>query len=453
MLLIVQICQGFNKTLIGCFLMSRYVLFQTFLFTIDQGEPGAEGPIGKHGPVGPQGTSGKPGTEGLRGIPGPVGEQGLPGASGQDGPPGPMGPPGLPGLKGDPGSKGEKGHPGLIGLIGPPGEPGEKGDRGLTGLQGAAGGKGEGGVGGTPGPLGPPGPPGIPVRGSPGQKGDTGMIGPPGPPGPPSDIIQNLPVQSPGKNRRSSDVQRDESATIKDYDGLENMEDVFVSLSNLKQNVERLKFPLGTQDNPARTCKDLQLSQPDFPDGEYWIDPNMGCTGDSFRVYCNFTAGGETCIYPDKKSMGVRMSSWPKEYPGSWFSEFKRGKILSYVDLDDNTINSVQMTFLKLLSSSARQNFTYICHQSVAWYDTATDSYDKALRFLGSNDEEMSYDNNPFIKAISDGCSLKQGYSRTVLEISTPRIDQVPIIDVMLNDFGDPNQRFGFEVGPVCFFG
>uniref|UniRef100_A0AAY4B0I1 Fibrillar collagen NC1 domain-containing protein n=1 Tax=Denticeps clupeoides TaxID=299321 RepID=A0AAY4B0I1_9TELE len=447
---------GFNKTLIGCFLMSRYVLFQTFLFTIDQGEPGAEGPIGKHGPVGPQGTSGKPGTEGLRGIPGPVGEQGLPGASGQDGPPGPMGPPGLPGLKGDPGSKGEKGHPGLIGLIGPPGEPGEKGDRGLTGLQGAAGGKGE----------------------------DTGMIGPPGPPvssekvhdtslekvhhavpcpslnfgcfllkGPPSDIIQNLPVQSPGKNRRSSDVQRDESATIKDYDGLENMEDVFVSLSNLKQNVERLKFPLGTQDNPARTCKDLQLSQPDFPDGEYWIDPNMGCTGDSFRVYCNFTAGGETCIYPDKKSMGVRMSSWPKEYPGSWFSEFKRGKILSYVDLDDNTINSVQMTFLKLLSSSARQNFTYICHQSVAWYDTATDSYDKALRFLGSNDEEMSYDNNPFIKAISDGCSLKQGYSRTVLEISTPRIDQVPIIDVMLNDFGDPNQRFGFEVGPVCFFG
>lgn len=48
---------------------------------------------------------------------------------------------------------------------------------------------------------------------------------------------------------------------------------------------------------------------------------------------------------------------------------------------------------------------------------------------------------------------LKQGYARTVLEINTPRIDQLPIIDVMLNDFGDPNQRFGFEVGPVCFLG
>lgn len=39
--------------------------------------------------------------------------------------------------------------------------------------------------------------------------------------------------------------------------------------------------------------------------GEYWIDPNMGCKGDSFKVYCNFTAAGETCIYPDKKSAGV----------------------------------------------------------------------------------------------------------------------------------------------------
>lgn len=284
------------------------------------------------------------------------------------------------------------------------------------------------------------------------------MIGPPGPPGPPGDIIQPLPIQMSKKSRRSPDVQDDEAAAagvMMDYgpEGMEGMEDVFGSLNNLKQDIERMKFPLGTQDNPARTCKDLQLSQPDFTDGEYWIDPNMGCIGDSFKVYCNFTAGGETCIYPDKKSSGVRISNWPKESPGSWFSEFKRGKILSYVDAEDSSITSVQMTFLKLLSSSARQNFTYICHQSVAWYDAKAGGYDKALRFLGSNDEEMSYDNNPFIKALSDGCSLKQGYSKTVLELNTPRIDQVPIIDVMLNDFGDANQRFGFEVGPVCFLG
>ncbi|XP_016534389.1 collagen alpha-1(XI) chain-like [Poecilia formosa] len=192
---------------------------------------------------------------------------------------------------------------------------------------------------------------------------------------------------------------------------------------------------------------------PPFSSGEYWIDPNQGCSGDSFKVYCNFTAGGETCIYPDKKSNGVRISSWPKETPGSWFSEFKRGKIFSYVDADGNSINMVQMTFLRLLTASARQNFTYSCHQSVAWHDAASDSHDKALRFLGANDEEMSFDNNPFLQAISDGCSTRNGYGKTVMELNTPKIDQVPIVDVMLTDFGDPNQKFGFEVGPVCFLG
>lgn len=84
---------------------------------------------------------------------------------------------------------------------------------------------------------------------------------------------------------------------------------------------------------------------------------------------------------------------------------------LNYVDVGENSISAVQMTFLKLLSSAARQNFTYICHQSVAWYDSKADNYDKALRFLGSNDEEMSYDNNPFIKPLMDGCSVKTHFT------------------------------------------
>lgn len=78
------------------------------------------------------------------------------------------------------------------------------------------------------------------------------------------------------------------------------------------------------------------------------------------------------------------------------------------MDAEGNSINMVQMTFLKLLSASARQNFTYNCHQSVAWHDAPSDSYDKALRFLGSNDEEMSYDNNPYIKALHDGCAVSR---------------------------------------------
>lgn len=67
------------------------------------------------------------------------------------------------------------------------------------------------------------------------------------------------------------------------------------------------------------------------------------------------------------------------------------------------------MTFLRLLSATARQNLTYNCYQSVAWYDQDQDAYDKAIRFLGSNDEEMSYDNNPYIRAAIDGCAVSTG--------------------------------------------
>lgn len=81
--------------------------------------------------------------------------------------------------------------------------------------------------------------------------------------GPPGEVIQPLPIQSPKKTKRSSDVQSD--AAFLDYG--EGMEDIFGSLNNLKQDIERMKYPMGTQNNPARTCKDLQLCHPEFPDG------------------------------------------------------------------------------------------------------------------------------------------------------------------------------------------
>lgn len=237
----------------------------------------------------------------------------------------------------------------MIGLIGPPGEQGEKGDRGLPGPQGSSGPKGEQGITGPSGPIGPPGPPGLPgppgpkgakgSSGPTGPKGEAGHPGPPGPPGPPGEVIQPLPIQA-SRTRRNIDA----SQMLDDGDGenymdyADGMEEIFGSLNSLKLEIEQMKRPLGTQQNPARTCKDLQLCHPDFPDGEYWVDPNQGCSRDSFKVYCNFTAGGATCVFPDKKSEGARITSWPKENPGSWFSEFKRGKLLSYVDAEGNPV-------------------------------------------------------------------------------------------------------------------
>lgn len=80
----------------------------------------------------------------------------------------------------------------------------------------------------------------------------------------------------------------------------------------------------------------------------------------------------------------------------------------------------VQLTFLKLLSATAKQTFTYTCQNSAGWFDSASRSYQRALRFRGSNDEELTQAKSPFINAVHDGCQVsagkmpgKKGTSRT----------------------------------------
>uniref|UniRef100_A0A8C2CRA1 Collagen, type XI, alpha 2 n=1 Tax=Cyprinus carpio TaxID=7962 RepID=A0A8C2CRA1_CYPCA len=403
-----------------------------------KGDSGALGPPGKTGPVGPQGQPGKPGTEGLRGLPGTVGEQGSPGAAGQKGPPGPMGPPGLAGLRGDSGAKGEKGHPGMLGLIGPPGEQGEKGDRGMPGPQGSSGSKGETVCDVWSHPLHIKIRPQIYTTGGGGPKGEKGVQGPPGPPGPPGDVIQPLPIQIPKKSKRSVDGSKmlsESDAEAADGTGAEfltrneGMEEIFGSLNSLRQDIESMRFPLGTQESPARTCQDLHLSQPDLKDG---------------TIVMNLLSFTFICL-----CFSVKMNTWPEEKPGSWFSQFAKGSKFSYVDWSGEPVGIVQLGFLRLLSVQARQNLTYHCQRSVAWADlTADGGYKRALHFQGANDEELSYETSPYIKAL-----YRKGLDRTVLEVNTPQVEQLPLLDIRVSDFGEDNQKFGFEVGPVCFLG
>ncbi|NXU28882.1 CO5A1 protein, partial [Thalassarche chlororhynchos] len=279
------------------------------------------------------------------------------------------------------------------------------------------------------------------------------------PQGPPGEVIQPLPIQLPKKSKRSIDASKlvdeeegedgeraaaDEAA--RDY--ADGMEEIFGSLNSLKQEIEGLRRPMGTRDNPARTCQDLQLSHPGLPDGEYWIDPNQGCARDSFKVYCNFTAGGETCVFPSKDVQEPHFSYTSGCRPPLTHLLLPQ---FSYTDSESQPLGVVQLTFLRLLSVSARQNFTYHCHHSVAWHSTTSGDHQRALRFLAANEEELSYDTSPYIKAVMDGCAARKGSSRTVLEVSTPRLEQLPLLDMRVMDFGEPGQRFGFEVGPVCF--
>lgn len=336
----------------------------------------------------------------------------------------------------------------------------------MPGAHGTGGPKGETGLSGATGPLGPSGPPGLPgpqgikgakgASGGSGPKGEKGVPGPAGPPGLPGDVIQPLPIQRSPKSKRSIDASVMMSDAVQaDAAAGEGMEEIFGSLNSLRQEIETMRFPLGTQDSPARTCQDLLLSQPGYRDGEYWIDPNQGCSRDSFKVFCNFTSGAaETCLYPSKSVNTVKMNTWEKETPGSWYSGFAAGSKFSYVDASGEPVGVVQLGFLRLLSVQARQNITYHCHRSVAWADrTAKNGHQRALHLQAANEEELSYETNPYIKALVDGCSYRKGFDRTVLEVNTPQVEHLPLMDVKVTDFGESNQQFGLEVGPVCFQG
>lgn len=80
----------------------------------------------------------------------------------------------------------------------------------------------------------------------------------------------------------------------------------------------------------------------------------------------------------------------------------------SYVDADGNPVAVPQLTFLRLLSASARQNFTLTCQNAAAWYDARAASFARALRFRGANDEELGHDHPAApIRALHDGCQVR----------------------------------------------
>lgn len=54
---------------------------------------------------------------------------------------------------------------------------------------------------------------------------------------------------------------------------------------------------------------------------------------------------------------------------------------------------------------------------------------------------------------LSLSLQYRKGFDRTVLEINTPQVEHLPLLDIKVSDFGESNQQFGFEVGPVCFQG
>lgn len=282
-----------------------------------------------------------------------------------------------------------------------------------------------------PGLLGPKGSDGA--VGPKGEEGPPGPAGPPGPPGEapllPPELLFHLEGGSPdkGETRRRRDVD-DGVEDIDDDDIMELMGvdknaaskkkkkskakkddlgpkflDMYSSIYSMRQELDRIRKPVGTRENPVRTCRDLYFGHPHFKDGWYWIDPNLGMPDDAVYVYCNMTAEGETCVFPDVHSSQMPNIPWRKENgKDDWYSNLRGGFRMTY-----ETIGMVQMTFLRLLSQQGYQNFTYTCMNSVGWFSSKLGNYDQAIKLLGDNEMEIAQDGTVVKPTVpADGCRV-----------------------------------------------
>lgn len=86
-----------------------------------------------------------------------------------------------------------------------------------------------------------------------------------------------------------------------------------------------------------------------------------------------------------------------------------------FIQITYETIGTVQLTFLRLLHEEVRQNFTYTCINSIAWFNFKTGNYDQALKFQTDNDQILSA--NSSIKPLVhyDGCKVIQLFSNQIL--------------------------------------
>jgi hypothetical protein len=113
----------------------------------------------------------------------------------------------------------------------------------------------------------------------------------------------------------------------------------------------------------------------------------------------------------------------------------------------------VQLTFLQLLSTTAHQSITYRCHNSVAYFDQESKSFDKAAIFMTYNDLELKAKKSKFKYSVrEDKCKAKNSkWSSTVFEFETNKPKRLPVLDMKLADIGRDDQKFGLTIGPVCF--
>lgn len=74
----------------------------------------------------------------------------------------------------------------------------------------------------------------------------------------PADEMVDPPSKNPIR-KKSKTPKRDELGN--------KFVDMYSTIYSMKQEMDRIRRPVGTKDNPVRTCKDLYFGHPQFEDG------------------------------------------------------------------------------------------------------------------------------------------------------------------------------------------
>ncbi|CAH8429780.1 unnamed protein product [Heterobilharzia americana] len=451
------------------------------------GEPGMQGPQGPMGPVGAPGLSGEPGAagppgkDGVRGSVGPegpagtAGETGATGDPGDRGPPGPIGSPGErgpPGVMGPEGQIGPQGPEGEQGPQGPPGVAGPKGNAGKTGSPGPIGPKGEAGpkgVGSNPGTVGPPGPKGpTGPAGPPGLQGPRGEQGHPGDPGPMGKQGPQGQVKITNSGEKLLMRHRRSAVTATE----ETLEEIN---KNIFGRVDALN-----KKNPARTCKDVRLTNKFAENDTYWIDPNEGSNKDAIKAKCTFYDDGtvETCV-DSSMDQGI-LVTYLKPLPSDseWQSHLRVMNSTMPLDLHNYGSHS-QVNMLRIQHRYASQELEFLCDGTEiygSWNPRIGQSnFDKATALLAHNErmldltsgerlgpgkyhmDKRNYRNNldrvdTSITVEYDGCQYLSKGAATKLLIETKDLEVLPIIDFKVRNFDKQGTcSLSVNIGAVCY--
>lgn len=161
------------------------------------------------------------------------------------------------------------------------------------------------------------------------------MVGAPGPAGPPGPAGESLGFdaaalaaimgQGSGNNKGPSDSMNDDPLGLFGENGITQEERralVLKAYEQLKIQFERFKNPDGQKQSPAKTCRDLAVSHPELPSGQYWIDPNEGDVRDAILVFCDMDRHA-SCVMPQPQKTGHIM--YEGDEPVVWLGEVDGG--------------------------------------------------------------------------------------------------------------------------------